>query len=213
MSEEQATQATQATQANTNVIPTSTVFHFRSKDPATGEKRASITKDIPLLTLTGIISIIEAGDKGVELLLDTVNSVIIDQAREQFDSTEFLTTGEFPAGSLDWATIAAIPKAERTGNGIPKEVWTAFAKDYAEVMPQAIEGLKVEQAVAAAKLFVARLAPVKTNKPMVSKLGDRLNTWFASTPNAEVFAAVYEVLSAKVEALLAADDASLLENI
>jgi hypothetical protein len=192
---------------------TSTVFHFRSKDPATGEKRASITKELPLLTLAGIIAIIEEGGKGVELLLDTVNSVIIEQAREQFDSTEFLTMGEFPVGSLDWATIAAIPKAERVGNGIPKEVWTAFAKDYAEVMPQAIEGLKVEQAVAAAKLFVARLAPVKTNKPMIAKLADRLNTWFSSTPNAEQFASVFETLSAKIEILLAADDASLLENI
>lgn len=203
------TQAPEAVEANT--VLAANTYHFRTVDPATGKKRESLTVELPLLTVTGLIEVIKEGGKGLELLLDVANAAIIEQGKEVLAAADF-NTDSLTAEALSWATIAAIPKADRVGNGIAKEVWEAFSKDYIEVMPTAT-GITIEQATKAAKIFVAKLQPVKSNKDVLAKLLDRLNTWFASTEKAEDFLAVYETLTQKINTMLTADDSSLLENI
>ena len=203
----------QSQTVESTTIATPTTFHFRTTDKETGKKRESLTVAVPMLTVAGLISIIETGGPSLALLLEAANDVITSQVRQHLDTETFLASGELDHSKLDWNFIANIPKADRVGGGIPKAVWEAFAVDYKEVMPQVVEGLSTDQAAAAAKLFVARLQPVKTNKPLLAKLQQRLDTWFASTPKAEDFGIVYESLTTKINTLISADDASLLDNI
>lgn len=191
-------------------------FHFRSIDPATGAKRESIKTTLPLLTINGLISVIEAGGNGLAVLLDAANDKIIAHARNLLDSDYWTQHTAFEPGSLAWETVAdAITAAalNAAGNGIAKEVWEAFGTDYVAVMLANVEGMKEEHAKTAAKLFIAKLQPVKTNKAMLGKLQDRLNTWFAMTGEAEKFLPCYEALTLRINTFLAVDDSSLLENI
>ena len=57
----------------------------------------------------------------------------------------------FPIDKLSWDFISNMPKAQRSGGGIAKEVWEEFGKDYISVMPD-VTGKKVEQVTKAAKL-------------------------------------------------------------
>jgi len=67
--------------------------------------------------------------------------------------------------------------SERKGAGIAKEVWKQFAEDYIAIMPS-LQGKSVENVTNAAKIFVARMQPCKTNKPVLSRLKDYLNLYF-----------------------------------
>jgi len=73
--------------------------------------------------------------------------------------------------------IANLPPSERKGAGIAKEVWKQFAEDYIAIMPS-LQGKSVENVTNAAKIFVARMQPCKTNKPVLSRLKDYLNLYF-----------------------------------
>lgn len=194
------------------LVPTESTYHFRTVDPATNKKRESIKLSLPLLTIQGLVDIINGGGKGLELLLDIANDTIIERGRTVLTDGNFNLDSVTPE-SVSWETISNIPKAERTGGGIPKETWEAFAKDYIEVMPKAVPGLTIEQVTAATKHFLNKFSAIKTNKQVITKLKDRLDTWFASTQNAEQFVSAYEALTAKANTLLTADDSSLLENI
>ena len=105
-----------------------------------------------------------------------------------------------------------MPKAERTGGGISKEVWEAFGKDYVSVMP-GVTGKSADQVGNACKLLLAKFQPVKTNKKVISFLKEQLALYFSSTQNAEEFQECYEFLDSKAESLLKADEASLLANL
>lgn len=212
-SEAQAAAATSGAHVNVavnnNTMMREVKFNFR-KD-SLGNKRASIVKQIPVPTLAGLVAIIEAGGKQLDLVLDTLADVVYAQARQQVDAEDY-TDDKWDVNALAWDVIANLPKAERRGGGIPKETWEAFSADYIQVMP-AVTGKTLEQTGNAAKLFVAKLAPVKTNKKVIAHLQDLLNIWFTNTPNAEDYADVYEFLSNKAETLLKADEASLLANL
>lgn len=206
---------TQDTTQDTTQAPTvltETTYHFRTVDPTTGKKRESIKLTVPLLTINGLVDIINAGDKELELLLEVANDLIIERGRSVLTDANYDSSVVTPL-TVEWKTIANLPKAERTGGGIPKETWEAFSKDYIEVIVKAVPGLTTEQAVGASKHFLNKFAAIKTNKQVISKLKDRLDAWFASTPNAEQFIGAYEALTAKVNTLLTTDDASLLDNI
>lgn len=196
-------------EVNRNVTMREVKFNFR-KD-SLGNKRASIVKQIPVPTLDGLIAIIEAGGKQLDLVLDTLADVVYGQARQQVDAEDY-SEEKWDENALAWEVIANLPKAERRGGGIPKEQWEAFSKDYLEVMPAATKKT-LEQCGNAAKLFVTKFQACKTNKKVLAHLQDLLNVWFANTPNAEDFSDCFEFLSNKVDTLLKADEASLLQNL
>ena len=188
-----------------------TAFHFKKDE--LGNKRPSVTIALPFLTLAGVAGIINSGDeKQHELLLSALEDVIYVQAREQVNADVNVSSESLDYSKLTWDFISKIPKAERRGAGIPKEIWEAFAADYISIMPGLI-GRDVEKVTNAATILTKRFQPVKTVKKVISQLSDYLDVWFANTANADDLAEVYEFLKKKAEELLAADEAKLLENI
>ena len=195
----------------TNVKLEPVKFNFR-KDKELGTKRPSVELAIPVPTIDGILAILSAGGKALDLLQEAMYNVIYDQARAQVDVDESIDQSKLDLTKLSWEAIANLPKAERTATGIPKEVWEEFGKDYIEVMP-AVSGKSAEAIGNASKLLVGKLQGCKTNKKILSFLKEQIAVWFAHTANAENFADVYEFLDKKAETLLKADDSALLANL
>lgn len=188
-------------------------FAFRTvKDAETGleTKRATIETKIPVPSVEGIIAILEAGGKQLELLQEAVADVIYQRARELLADDEKLT--DVPLELLAWEVIANLPKAERKGRGIPKETWEDFSKDYIAVMP-GVTGKTAEQVGNAAKILLNKFQAVKTNKPVIKLLQAQLAVYLNSSPNAESFLECVEFLSNKADSLMAIDEASLLEAL
>jgi len=187
-------------------------FNFR-ENKELGTKRPSVTLPIRVLTLQGLVDILNGGDeKQVSLVLETLQKPILEQVREQVDANEAISVDTLDYGKLSWEAISKLEPAARRGGGIPKEVWEAFVADYIEVMP-AVTGKTIEQVTRAATIFGQKLSSVKSNKPVLSALRGFLDLYFTNTPKADEFVDCYEFLVNKAEALLNADDTALLENL
>ena len=187
-------------------------FNFR-ENKELGTKRPSVTLPIRVLTLQGLVDILNGGDeKQVSLVLETLQKPILEQARAQVDENETITVDTLDYSKLSWEAISKLEPAARRGGGIPKEVWEAFVADYIEVMP-AVTGKTLEQVTRAATLFGQKLSSVKGNKKVLAALRGFLDLYFANTPKSDEFVDCYEFLVNKAEALLAADDADLLKNL
>lgn len=199
-----------------------TNFHFRKvqneiKDPETGKvtgtfetKRPTVVLPVPVPSLEGIIEILGAGEgKGVDLLLEAVASVILEQAREYINENEGVNEANFPYERLAWDFIANLPKAERRGGGISKEVWEDFAKDYVAIMP-AVTGKSKESVELAAKVFVTKFAGQTTNKPVLKLLQGYLTQYASATTQGEQFVPCIEFLSNKLDKLINTDETNLL---
>ena len=188
-------------------------YNFRTvKDEATGleSKRPSIETKIPVPSVEGIIAILEAGGKGLDLLLETVADVIYQRGRELLADNDKLT--ELPIEGMSWEEIANLPQAERKGRGIPVETWKEFSEDYISVMPS-VTGKSAEQVGNAAKIFLNKLQSVKTNKDVLALLQGQLTVYLNSSPNAEAYQGVVEFLLNKAETLRNVDEKELLNNL
>lgn len=195
-----------------NKVDTKNVkFHFK-KDQL-GNKRDTVELDkLPVPSVEGIVEILQAGGKQLELLLSAVAEVVIAQARSLLNDNETMTAATFPLDQLSWEAIASMPEAEKRGRGIPKELWEQFANDYITVMP-ALTGKTAEQVGNAAKLFINKFQAVKTNKQVLGYLQEQLAIYISNSSNAEEFADCVKFLNDKAETLLAADDSALLNNL
>ena len=190
-------------------------FHFKTvKDKESGieTKRPTIEMKLPVPSVEGIIAILEAGGKELELLQSAVEAIIVSQARSILGDNETMTAETFPLDQCLWNFIANMPEAEKRGRGIPKEVWEEFAADYIEVMP-AITGKTSEQVALAAKLFLNKFQQVKTNKPVIDKLREQLAVYANNSKQAENFIDCIKFLDDKAEDLLQADETALLANL
>ena len=190
-------------------------FHFKTvKDKESGieTKRPTIEIKLPVPSVEGIIAILEAGGKQLELLQSAVSDIVVAQARSLLSDNENMTADNFPYAQCTWEFIANMPEAEKRGRGIPKEVWEEFAADYIEVMPS-ITGKTSEQVALAAKLFLNRFQQVKTNKPVIGKLREQLAIYANNSKQAENFADCIKFLDDKANDLLEADETALLANL
>lgn len=201
-------------QMKVETVPTPTEFTFRKQKDDSGieTKRAPLTVPLPIPTINGVLAIIEGGGKGLELLREAVTNIINAQARDLITQDESLNASNFPYEQLDWDFIANMPKATRKGGGIPKEIWEGFGKDYIEVMPDATSK-SVEQVTTAAKLFTAKLQPVKTNKKVLAVLQDQLGIYAEATPNLEDYAECVEFLVGKISDLMETSENALLDAL
>lgn len=189
------------------------ILDSEGKDTGETSKRDTITLDLPVPSVEGIIHILESGDdKATQLLLEAVADIVAARARALINEDESLKADNFPLEQLAWEVIANLPKAERRGGGISKETWDEFVKDYIAVMP-VVTGKTVQQVTNAAKLFAAKFNPVKTNKPVIAKLKEQLGIWLTNSKQAGDLTECYEFLVNKADKLLAADEAALLENL
>jgi len=196
-------------QANYDKTVDSRAFKFNFKKDEFGNKRASVELDLPILSVEGLISVIEAGGKGLELLLEAAADVVAAQARTLVNEKEDISQDNFPMEKITWDFIAHMPKAERRGGGISKEVWEAFAADYVAVMP-AVTGKTIEQITNAAKILANKFSAVKTQKPVLSLLKSQLGLYVSNSPNAETYSECAEFLLEKAEKLLNMTDEDLL---
>lgn len=199
-----------------NVRPVN--FNFKkSKDKVTGIEyiREAVQLAIPYPSVEGIVAILEGGGKGLELLLEsmesTVNSVARDILTDGPEGTK-LSAATFPVDKLAWEVIANMPKAQRRGGGIPKETWEAFAQDYVEVMPE-VTGKTIEQVANAAKILASKLAQVKTNEPVLKLLTEQLGVYAENSPNVEEYAECVAFLLNKAETFLNVSPEELLANL
>lgn len=194
-----------------NVVFKESSFFFKT-DKELGIKRDTVTLALPFPTAEGILNIVSNGGKELDLLLEAAADVVLLQARELVNADENITQDTIDLSKLSWNYIANMPKAARRGGGIAQEVWEEFSKDYIAIMP-AITGKKLENVQNAAKLFLAKFNPCKTNKKVLAVLKAQLSLWYTNTKQAEEFKAVFEFLDGKAETLLKADDAALLDTL
>ena len=194
-----------------NYVSKEQKYSFR-EDKELGSRRPTIQLNVRVLTVEGIIDIIQKGGKGLELLLETVADVIVKEARLQVDEKEDISQYTFDESKVTWDYIAELPKAERRGGGISKEIWELFAKDYIGVMPS-ITGFNADKIGNQAKLIIGKFQGCKTNKPILTFLSEQLDVYFANTVNAEEYVECYEFLKTKAVTLLAQDETSLLKNL
>lgn len=206
---------------NNKVDVKETNFFFRKvknevKNPETGEvsvvetKRPTVTLPIPVPSVEGIIAILESDNpKALDLLLEAVAAVVIEQAREKVNEKEDINAENFPYDQLAWDFIANLPKAERRGGGISKELWDDFEADYVAIMP-ALTGKKEDNVKNAARIFKAKFQGAQTNKPVLKVLEGQLGIYASNTTQGETLLPCIEFLQNKLEKLLNTDESALL---
>ena len=184
-------------------------FSFHFKKDKLGNKRPSVELKLPVPSVQGIITILEKGGKGLELLQEAVSDVIRSQAASIVSDNETISQATFPVDQISWDFIANMPKADRRQSSIASEVWEAFAKDYIEVM-QSVTGKSVDAVTNATIVFLKKFSIVKTNKDVLKKLKEQLGLYMENSRNAEQFTEILELLISKADAYLTANDVELL---
>jgi hypothetical protein len=188
-------------------------FNFKkSKDKDTGieTNRNTVQLPIPYPSVQGLINIIETGGKGLELVMEAMESVVNTAARDLLYDNLDMNAANFPADKVAWDFISKLPKAQRKGGGIPKEVWEAFAASYCEIMPEAT-GKSMEQVANAAKMLQNKFSAVKTNMPVLNLLVEQLCVYTdAAGEDASEFQECIDFLVEKADMLLNVSPESLL---
>jgi hypothetical protein len=184
-------------------------FNFHFKKDKLGNKRASVELKLPIPSVQGIISILEKGGKGLELLQEAVYDVIRGQVAVIVSEKEDISQANFPVANISWESIANMPKSDRRSSSIAEETWEAFAKDYIETMP-AVTGKSVEAVTNATVVFLKKFSIVKTNKEVIRKLKEQLALYVEHTKQGDNFADIIELLNNKAESYLGANDVELL---
>lgn len=180
-------------------------FNFRFKKDKLGNQRPAVKLKAPVPTATGLVEILTSGDaKQFSLLQDACFDVIRDVLATMVAEKEDINQDNLDLSKLSWAAIANMPKEDRRSSTLPEELWTAFVADYIAVMPGLTN--KSEEAVKnATEVYVRKFAPWKSQKGIISKLKEQL-ALYASTPNAEQFSDILDLLVRRADAYLAADD-------
>jgi hypothetical protein len=185
-------------------------FSFRFKKDKLGNKRSNLELKGPVPSVEGLVSIIEKGGKGLELVFDCMYDTIRAQIYEKVSENESFSQDNFPWDSVSWEAIANMPKEDRRSSTIAAEVWEAFAKDYISVMP-GLTGKSEDAVTNATIVYLKKFAQIKTDKKSLGKLKEQLGL-YAETPNAEQFSDVLDLLVRRVDSYLAADDITQLTS-
>jgi len=199
---------TNTTDVNINEKTVLQKFAFRFKKDKLGNKRAPVELNLPVPTIAGIVDILKAGGKELELLNDAIYGVVKSVAAEIVSENVNVSQDNFPIASVLWTAIANMPKAERAT--IPAEQWEGFVQDYLNVMP-GLTGKTAEQVGLATQIYLKKFAMVKTNKPILGKLKEQL-AMYVETPNAENFQDVLELLLRRVDTYLSAEEQVILAD-
>ena len=190
-------------------------FNFKKqvdKDSGIETIRQAVELALPFPSVEGIIAILEAGGKELELLQDAIEGIVTAQARDIIADDTGINAANFPLDKITWNFIANMPKAQRRGGGIPKEVWEAFSQDYVEVMPS-ITGKTVEQVSNAAKILMNKLTQVRTNDDVLNLLVEQLAVYADNSPNIEEYKECVEFLLNKADLFLNVSPEELLKGL
>lgn len=193
-------------------------FKFRFKKNDLGQQRAGVEITHNVANLNGVKEILEldvtpkndseeekarvAYNKNQqEMLLEAMGSIYRSVIGDWVAEDEQNTAEKFDADKFTWAVIANMPKEDRRSSSIPKEVWEAFAKDYASVMAT-VGNRTPEQLQAAISVYQKKFSIIKTNKPAITFLKNQLALYIEHTKQGENFIEVIELLVRKAKDLL-----------
>lgn len=190
-------------------------FDFRV-DKDTKTRRPSFWLALPVITFEGLVARFQGpdGDKYKNFVLDLISNEVFNAAKQQVgdDEAPVNSQEELKSELLTLDAIVNQPASMRRGNGIAKELWEEFGKDYLAVMPSATG--KTEQRISnQVKLLIGKFAACKTQKKIIEKLLEELNVYAAATAELETFAPVVEFLLNKGQALMNMDEDTLLASL
>lgn len=195
-----------------NVKPV--LFRFKTTKDSNGVeyRRDPMELPVPYPSVQGVVDILKAGGKQLELLMDAVESVITQQARSMISEDFSVNATNLDVNKLSWEYLANMPKAERSGGGIAKEVWEDFVADYIKTMPAAT-GRTLEQVTNASKYIQNKFNTIKTNASVLEFLVEQLTVYASNSKRAEEFIGCVEFLLDKAEKLLNTSPEELLSNL
>lgn len=184
-------------------------FSFRFKKDKMGNQRSKVELKLPVPSYEGVIQILQAGGKQLDLLMDAMYDVVRSVAADVVAENEKISQENFPVDKITWKAIAEMPKEDRRSSTIAKEVWEAFAADYLEVMP-GVTNKSAEAIGNAVEVYLKKFTIVKGRKDVLGKLKDQLGLYMEHSKKAEEFQEILDLLFKRIETYLAADDVEAL---
>ena len=168
-------------------------------------KKPSIEVALPVLSTAGVIEALQAGGKEAEVILDAVNFVFYQAARQQFDDViENMTNpdDEVKASDLNFdklqlSYLANLPPATRGGAAISEDEWNFFFSDYLSVMVAATG--KEERRIANQIEHFKKPNRCKANQAVLEVLVDQLSIYITKSANIEDTAQAAERLMGKFQ--------------
>lgn len=202
------------------------LFHFKKekiKDAegkviGEGKKLPSLKLSIPVPSAEGILDIVAAGGKGLELLQEALQDVVFVQSRNLINEIRVkspeaeIKPEQISIDQLAWNFIATLAPAARRGLGISDEDWEEFFTDYRNIMPT-VTGKDKERVEKHVALFKSKYQRCRNDKKALKVLQEMLELWASHTTAMEDNTAVYEYLKERVETLLKEEEKILAEAL
>lgn len=186
-------------------------FKFRFKKDKLDNQRPTVEIKGFVPSIEGIVSILEKGGKGLDLLKDAMYDVIRDAIGSDVGDNEKFDQAFYDANATkySWDAIANQPREDRRASAISKEVWETFASDYIAVMP-GVTNKDVEAVTNATVVYLKKFSLVKTNKPVIKKLKEQLGLYMEHSKHAEQYQEILDLLIRKADTYLEANDVEML---
>lgn len=154
------------------------------------KKQPSVEVALPVPSAEDIITYLSSDSyqKEAALILDAVASLIISQARSQFDDAiesfgddldKEVSAAVLNFDRLNLEYIASIPPAQRGASAISDEEWATFFEDYMPVMIAATG--KDEKRIKNQVDLFKKPQKIKANKPILTALVDQLDIYLVSS--------------------------------
>lgn len=183
-------------------------------------KKPSIEVAIPVLSAQGITDALNAGGKEADLILDAVQFVFYQAARQQFDDViarqsqpdEEVKATDLNFDQLQLSYLANLPPASRGGAAITEDEWNFFYSDYLAVMMAATG--KEEGRIQNHLNYFKKPARAQNNQAVLTVLIDQLSIYIQKSAAIEDTAAAAERMLGKfqnwLEVLMVASDPNAL---
>lgn len=183
-------------------------------------KKPSIEVALPVLSADGVIEALQLGGKEADVILDAVNFVFYQAARQQFDDVienmtnpdDEVKSSDLNFDKLQLSYLANLPPATRGGAAISEDEWNWFFMDYLAVMVAATG--KEERRIANQIEHFKKPNRCKANQAVLEVLVDQLSIYVSKSANIEDTAQAAERLMGKfqgwIDALAVANDPDAL---
>lgn len=183
-------------------------------------KKPSIEVALPVLSTAGVIEALQLGGKEADVILDAVNFVFYQAARQQFDDVienmtnpdDEVKSSDLNFDKLQLSYLANLPPATRGGAAISEDEWNFFFMDYLAVMVAATG--KEERRIANQIEHFKKPNRCKANQAVLEVLVDQLSIYVSKSANIEDTAQAAERLMGKfqgwIDALAVANDPDAL---
>lgn len=183
-------------------------------------KKPTIEVTLPVLSAQGVVDVLAAGGKEAEVILEAVNFIFYQAARQQFDDVienlanpdDEVKSSDLNFDKLQLSYLANLPPATRGGAAISEDEWNYFFQDYMAVMVAATG--KEERRIANQIEHFKKPNRCKANQAVLEVLVDQLSIYVSKSSAIEDTAQAAERLMSKfqgwIDALAVANDPDAL---